>query len=139
MKMCQDHWTKLRHAIQARGLGDRVAGSGQEAAKQAIEELEGKPKTRQYYDPLIGAHNSIVCNAMDMLKNLGLNPLPLLCSDPEHPEWECPICYLNYLSEEHDRTCTNPDCTKEKGVHFESWIDKAADGAAEYAKTLSAE
>lgn len=136
MKMCKDHWDKLRHAIHARGLGDLVAGSGQEAAKQMLDEMRGKPKTMQNFDPLLNAHNSILGNAVGLIMELKLDPAPLMFGSPEHPEWECPICYLNYLSEEHDRTCTNPDCKKEKGVRFDNWIDRAANDAADHVKTL---
>lgn len=136
MKMCQNHWDKLRQAIIARGLGDLIAASGQEALQQAKEELEGKPKNRQNFDPLMSAHWAICGNAMGLLKDIGANPLVLMTSDPEHPEHECPLCYLNFLSAEHDRTCTDPNCPKQRGMNFEAWIDKAADGAAEIAKDL---
>lgn len=86
----------------------------------------------------MGAHNAIVSNALEMIKSIGQNPLMLMAGDPDHPEWECPICCLNWLSLEHDRTCTEPACKKPKGLTFDDWIDKAADGAMEHIKTLPA-
>lgn len=136
MKFCQSHWEKLRAAIKARGIWDLVAKDGVEALQQAKEELDGKSKNLENFDPLMSAHWAICNNAMATLSKIGSNPLSLLCSDPEHPEWECPICYLNFLSAEHDRTCTDPTCTKKKGQTFDEWIDKAADGAAQVAKSM---
>ena len=137
MKFCQTHWNNLRQAIKARGLWDMVAGSGEEAVQQAKDQLGGKEQTKENFDPLMAAHWTICNNAMDTLKRIGANPLALLTQPPEdHPEWECPLCYLNYLSAEHDRTCMDPNCTKTKGLTFDIWIDKAADGVLEYVKEL---
>lgn len=136
MKFCQHHWDALKQAIKSRGLFDLVARDGHEALEQAVGELKGEPKTLKNFDPLMSAHWQIVNNAMETLGAIGANPLALMASDPDHPECECPICYLNYLSEEHDRTCTEPTCTKKKGLRFDDWIQKAADGALEYSKTL---
>lgn len=136
MKFCQPHWDRLRHAIQARGLSDLIAKDGAEAAQQMRDDIEGKPKTLDTFDPLMAAHWMIVNNAMEMIKGVGGNPLALMCQDSEHPELECPICHLNFLSAEHDRTCTEPNCKKKRGQTFDDWIDKAADGAAEQAKTM---
>ena len=136
MKFCQPHWDKLKDAIKVRGLFDLVAKDGKEAMEQAKGQLEGKEQTLENFDPLMAAHWMIVSNSMEMIKGIGGNPLALMMSDPEHPELECPICYLNYLSAEHDRTCTVADCKKVKGQTFDDWIEKAADGALEVAKTL---
>lgn len=129
MRFCQTHWDKLRDAIKKRGVIEFVAIDGVEAAKQMQSEIQGERKTKQNFDPLMAAHWMIVNNAMDQLKYIGQNPLILMVSDPERPQLECPICCLNWLSLEHDRACTDPNCKKPKGLTFDDWIDKAADGA----------
>lgn len=127
MKFCQNHWDKLRAAIKARGLIEFVALDGKEAATQMIGELKGEAKTRKNFDPLMASHWAIANNAMDAAGRMGVNPLGMLMHDPEHPERECPICFLNWICAEHDRQCTNPDCKQQKGMTFDHWIDCAAD------------
>lgn len=137
MKFCQKHWGALRQAIQSRGLGDFVAGSGEEALGMTVRDLKGGPATvKSQYDPLMGAHNMIVHNAMSLMQKIGVDPLSLFMSDPEHPEFECPICSLNWHSLNHDRICTDPTCLKERGLQYDDWIEKAAQGSADYLETL---
>ena len=136
MKFCQNHWDKLKDAIKARGIFDFVAGSGEEAVKQMKEQLEGKPEAIERFDPLMAAHWAIANNAIDVLKRIGQSPLIMMAPDPEYPQLECPICCLNFLSAEHDRTCSDPNCKKTKGQTFDGWIDRAADEALEKTKEL---
>lgn len=136
MQFCQNHWDLLKKAIAARGLNDLVSASGQEALKRSVDQLEGVPDTKENFDPLMGAHNMILNNAMSFCERMEINALAMLAPPEDHPEYGCPICFLNAASLEHDRTCTNPECRKEKGVTFESWIERAADDAASIAKEL---
>ncbi len=131
MKFCKDHWDKLRASIGARGLTSLVPKSGEEACSRMINTLQGDDNLKDF-DPLMSAHNQILSNAMDMIANIGGNPLFLMGSHPDNPEWECPICYLNFLSDEHDRTCTNAGCKKPIGLRFDNWIEKAADSVRNY-------
>lgn len=127
MKFCKLHWDALRLAITSRGLGDFVSGSGQEALQREVRSLEGKPEAKEHFDPLMGAHWAIINRAMVTLQQIGGNPLSLMTGDPEHPELECPICHLNFLSAEHDKVCTEPTCKKPKGLTFDDWIESVAD------------
>lgn len=140
MKFCQNHWTALRNAIKVRGMSEFVALNTEQAVAQAREELAGVPKTRKNFDPLMASHWAITNNAMEHIASRGMNPLVLLQpAPPEHPEWECPICYLNWCYAEHDRTCTDLKCTLKKGITFDEWIDCAADEMENVLKTLPAE
>lgn len=127
MKFCQNHWSALKLAITKRGLGDFVSADGREAIQREISHMQGEPTTKENFDPLMGAHWMIANRAMQTLSAIGANPLALMAENPEHPEYECPICYLNILSAEHDRTCTEPNCNKPKGLTFDDWIDSVAD------------
>lgn len=139
MKFCQKHWDALRLAITSRGLGDLIATSGEEIAKHMTADLNGANPTQKNFEPLMAAHNKILENALDGVQQFGADPMLILAGHPEHPECECPICCLNFLSDEHDRTCTNPECKKPKGLTFDDWIDKAADGVAAFARSLPPE
>ncbi|HEY6154670.1 MAG TPA: hypothetical protein VIW07_13095 [Candidatus Udaeobacter sp.] len=136
MKMCMNHWTALKKAISTRGLMDFVAGSGEKCVKRQAAQFRSATITKETYDPLMAAYWAIAGNAMDLLQRNGMNALVMMTEQPGHPEWECPICYLNWVSAEHDRTCTEPTCTKPKGQTFDDWINKAADGQAEFVKSL---
>lgn len=131
MKFCQNHWDKLRAAIEAQGLDSMVPKSGEEACNRMVKQLQGN-EVLNNYDPLMAAHNAILSNAMDTLRYIGGNPFFMMAEHRDHPEWECPICYLNWLSEEHDRTCIEPDCKKPRGLKFDDWVEKAAQGQREY-------
>lgn len=127
MQFCNNHWTALRKAITSRGLSDFVSNDGHEAIQREVGHLQGQPSTRENFDPLMAAHWAICNRAMETINHIGGNPLALMLKDLEHPERECPICYLNYLSAEHDRTCTEPTCKKPKGLTFDDWIESVAD------------
>lgn len=129
MKMCQQHWDTLRLKIKQRGLGDFCPASFDEAVDRMKSQAETKDLTAENFDPLMSAHNMILQNAMTTIHAIGANPLMLFADDPEHPEWECPICCLNWLSAEHDKNCFDPECTKPKGLTYDDWLDMAADGS----------
>jgi hypothetical protein len=70
MGFCQLHWTKLRAAIDGRGLTGFVAKDGQEAAKMM---------TAGDFEPLMDAHNAIFSHALGAFGG----------------PWEgCPLCGL---------------------------------------------
>jgi hypothetical protein len=137
MKLCQTHWDSLRAEIKSRGLGDFISANGTEAMQRVRDDLDGKKVTKENFDPLLAANNMIWSNAMQLIANIGGNPLVLMQEKPpEHPEHDCPLCYLNWLSEEHDKVCSDPNCKKPRGLRFDDWPAQAANGAAEYLKTL---
>lgn len=138
MKFCQPHWDALRKAITNRGLGDFVSKDGTEAMQREVRHLD-KPPEKEHFDPLMGAHWAICNRAMETLSQIGANPLMLMASDPEHPEWECPICCLNWLSAEHDKTCIEPTCQKKKGQTFDDWIESVADHMKKTVEEMPAE
>lgn len=79
MQFCQKHWDDLRAAIDARGLTKFVASSGEELAQKM---------SAGGFDPLMGAHNAICWNALNIggLDVMGKCPV---CVGVEHnPEWE---------------------------------------------------
>ncbi len=85
----------------------------------------------------MSAHFMIMGNAMETIKRIGGDPRILTTANPEHPEWECPICCLNWLSDKHDRICTYKECAKPKGEQFDNWIAFAADAVVKQWKAFN--
>ncbi len=136
MKFCADHWDQLRAAIEARGLSSLVSDSGEKAISNLVSETNDGP-TIDNFDPLMSAHNSIWSNAMTVIERTYMqNPLMLMADDPEHPEWACPICCLNWIHADHDEHCTKEGCDYPKGRRYEWMIDRAADDMAAEWKRL---
>ena len=52
MRFCVGHWSRLREAVEARGLLPLVARNGAEAIERIREELSGKA-SESTYDPLM--------------------------------------------------------------------------------------
>lgn len=114
MQFCTPHWDKLKEKIKERGMWSLVSQGGEQAHAKIVSEVEEGSK-KENFDPLMAAHNMIVSNA-------------LTCAGIEVLAQEgCPLCYL-----QNNCPCGQPDC-KEK---FESWLDRAADGAREGAVKL---
>lgn len=65
MKMCQDHWDKLREAIRERGLYEFVAKSGDVASEKMKAELESTADETKPYDPLASANWGIATQAVE--------------------------------------------------------------------------
>lgn len=134
MKFCQNHWDALKKAIAGRGLFDFVSKDGKEALDREASHAKNEPITKLNFDPLMGAHWMIASQAAWVLRESGTNPFAMLVGDPDHPELECPICLLNFMSAEHDKDCTDPNCPK--GKTFDEWIDIAADSTKTYVENL---
>ena len=79
MKFCDDHWSRLRAAIEARGLSHLVAKSGEAAHARMTAELNGTADSSTY-DPLMNAHWMITNRALQM------GGLYLMTGD------YCPLC-----------------------------------------------
>jgi hypothetical protein len=123
MKFCASHWEKLREAIKARGLWEFVAQDGDEVVRRVIDGLTAEKDARSNFEPLMGAHNAIVSNAMS---NVGIE---LLVQNEDGSD-KCPICFLQNL---HDTNCKDKDCP---GVFFDRWIEHAADDQLDTAKKI---
>jgi hypothetical protein len=133
MKMCQPHWDALRAAIEERGLMGFVANSGQAAINKVVDDLEGAPE-KQTFEPLMAANMAIWNNTMSACAQYNANPLAMMSADPDHPERECPICFLNWLHVEHIQNCTNENCTYPKEFTFNWMIERASDDQLERAR-----
>jgi hypothetical protein len=122
MRMCQEHWTKLKTAISERGLDGLVAKTGEQAAAQAMSSLkDGTTKTN--FDPLMAAHNMILSRALDTAG------LELMAQNDDGSD-RCPLCFLNAA---HEAGCKEPDCT---WTYDLTWIPGPADAALAEARRL---
>lgn len=84
MKMCSDHWEKMRTAIQERGLYHRVAVDGKAAVDRVVAELKGTA-TKETYDPLMSMNNMFFARALEC------GGLYLMTVKPDGTEY-CPLC-----------------------------------------------
>ena len=124
MKFCQQHWDKLKAAIEARGLSSLVAVDGVDAHKRITSELKGEGSEKTTFEPLMGAHNAILSNVLS--SPVGISVM----YDNEDGTARCPLCFI---TSEHKANCAVVDC---KDDDFEDWIDIAADEQLARAKKL---
>lgn len=108
--MCADHWEKLKDAIKARGIYHLVKDAKGVHA-EVVEAVE-KGENTSTPDPLFAAHNMIVSNCLNVA---GLEIMQPNADGSER----CPLCYL----------LKNCPCGEEAACPFNTWIDRAADGA----------
>jgi hypothetical protein len=113
MKLCDPHWKELKAAIDAYGMGASIAEHSRHLGAKLKEELEGKPRTRANYDPLMGATMMIYGHSIEH------GGLGIMAVEPE----PCPICYFS-------KNCPHgPRCDVGK------WIEYAArDSHEEWSK-----
>lgn len=141
--MCQDHWDRLRAAIEARGLGHLVGDDGAQAGRRMVSELQ-EGQSAKNYDPLMASFYAIGSNAMETIRRSGNDPLYLMMGGPEDPvvgfpgyeDRTWPKCSLCYLGLAHEMTCRDPTCDLPRVDGYAWMIDRAADDAAEKAKEL---
>ncbi len=84
MQICQEHWKRLRQAIEDRGLAGLIAGDGTKAVEALKRELAGTPEPGDY-DPLMLANWDIMSHALDCGGMYLMSP-----DDNGNPY--CPLC-----------------------------------------------
>jgi hypothetical protein len=120
MRMCQEHWDRLRSEIDTRGLSVLVPSDGANAAERFAKGVEGDD-TIGTFDPLMYAHMAILSHATELI---GIAAL----MDNEDGSERCPLCFLN---DYHEHTCTGCDRPRVNGFTSppDDWIVKAAEAA----------
>lgn len=142
---CEDHWNRLRVAVEEEGLGELIAKSGERAATNTQQAVEKGCVTLANFDPLMGAHWAIMKNAMSIVGRAG-SPLYLMGDGEEDPveipggegrTWpRCPLCYLGLA---HELTCKDGRCSLPKVDGYAWMIDRAAKEQREKWEALKAE
>lgn len=121
MRICQYHWSRLRKAMDDRGLGGFGAKNEQEARAVISNELEGRDAENDF-NPLMTATWMIMNRALE------LGGLATLGTDEKGNE-HCPVC----LAMKQSRI-GGEDGFRDMG-HVEShWIDGPADTMLKEAK-----
>jgi len=82
--MCQDHWDRLRKALDDRGIGHFGAKNADDAKRTIITQLEGRDDECEF-DPLMACWQMIYAEGM---KRCGLE---LMQPNADGSE-KCPIC-----------------------------------------------
>lgn len=119
MKFCTSHWDALRAAVIDAGLGHFIPTSGQEAIRRLADGVETNENTRSNFDPLMGAHNSIVSN---VLKTAGLGIFGTNADGSEI----CPLCLVI------DRC----PCGLQAECSYQKWIGFAVRDEVDEAKAV---
>ena len=130
MRFCENHWGMLREKVDAAGLGTLVPETAEKAMAGLVDQIETDKTTVDNFDPLMGAHNAIVANGLDMV---GLD----LMQPNEDGSERCPICYLTAYSQKWRGP--NDICTcgcGERVPNFEEWLDLAVAGQVEVWKAM---
>lgn len=126
MKMCKDHWERLKQAIDDRGLSGFISSDGGAAVKSMVSQAD-EGITVDNFDPLMGAHNAILMTTIEVVG------LAVMATDgPDDGHW-CPLCYLNQA---HEKSCTDPACVLDKENGYDLLIDKAADDQLKISERL---
>ena len=84
MRICNDHWTKIRERIKALGIDHLGAQDSEQAAAEIEADIRGTAKPEDY-DPLMSVNWMIVSRALD------LGGLALLYANTDGTA-QCPIC-----------------------------------------------
>lgn len=113
MKMCPEHYTKLREAINSRGLAVLVAEDSEEAVRKILGANQFGMSI-DTFEPLLDAVIQIGIQAFSILG-------PRLSLPNADGTDQCPLCALNLF---HQIECTDPTCHI---ADYEHWIDCAAD------------
>jgi hypothetical protein len=115
MRICQDHWDKLRGALKERGIDHLGAQSGVELMENIKTTFDGGQPN---YDPLID------CNNMIWSRGLEMGGLYLMNTKEDGSSY-CPIC---------EAIVYQPSYTRED--HERYWIDGPADAALAHCRML---
>jgi hypothetical protein len=109
MKWCDDHWAKLRDAIDEVGLSEYVAENAGALAERINLEtsLQGPLTAGTMPDPLLASMFAV----MDNLARQGGAGMFMVDG--------CPVCYANKA---HEEGCTDPDCD----FSYDQWLMRAA-------------
>lgn len=118
MKICEDHWTKLKKALEDRKILHRAAANGEKATEELRRQIDGTA-TPETYDPLMDCANMVYAQ--------GLNAGGLYLLNGDY----CPVCEaLKHCP----RDAEGPDgeiFADEEAIE-KFWIDGPADAALQY-------
>lgn len=109
MKICQEHWEKLRAAVKNKGLEHLVHKTGESAFESVVENLQGSGDEKKNFDPLMGANFAIWGQYVN---DVGLAAF----SNPDI----CPLCEVE----------------KSKPGLAENWIDGSTEDQLNQARKL---
>jgi hypothetical protein len=114
MKICKEHWARLRQGVDDRGMTQLVGN-----AESAYEELQGEPKE---FNPLLHARYYIWTAG---LEHLGLGVM-VLDTSPGAPNdgHVCPLCEARKSFDAHKSPsgrCSDPTCTVQVAPGDKPW------------------
>lgn len=108
VKFCAEHWADLKAKVDAAGLSSFISNGGEEAAKRMVE---------NGFDPLMGAHNALVSNAMSTAG------LAIMMPNDDGTD-RCPLCFL----------INGCPCAEGEACSYRTWMDRAVAEQADEAR-----
>lgn len=118
MTLCERHWQALREAIEERGMSALITSDADTLGKRVMQGIKSGHESVASFDPLMTGFMLIMGNTIELL---GVEALMI---DDDTKEGPCAICLLVDL---HEKACSDPNCEAD----YETWVDKAAEGAAD--------
>jgi hypothetical protein len=120
MNICQEHWDRLRAAVEARGMSHLVARSGQEAAANTVEQME-EGVSPDNWDPLMAAFVALGSKGLER------------CGMAAFAPGFCFLCEVR-KSFEHCKTLPEFDPDLHKDDDF--WLNSCMDAMLEHAREI---
>lgn len=119
MQFCKPHWDALRAAVDAKGMSQLVARSGEKAMEDIKTQLEGT-STLENWDPLMASYWAI---SGKVLERVGLGAMP---------EDFCPLCSVQ---DSFDHISKLPGYNPDYHHDAAEWIDSCTTGMQKYARS----
>jgi len=152
MKHCDEHWARMRKAVDDRGMSHLVAGSGQEAVERVQREIEahaeGDKPSPTDFDPLMAMNWNFCGRAMQTAgivvmqeKDAYAYEVEAQYGIPRNDGHYCPLClakmgFLKHLRGDGGK-CGEPGCEvvvkQDDRPWDEAWIEGCADAMHKHA------
>lgn len=109
MRVCDKHWADLKQQLVRHGYGDYLTPENEDRAR-LFSILAGEPDLSRFC-PVLASHNNLIARCQDVVVGMLGNHMLLFMNHVDTPDKNCPMCFVNWMIEEHLEHCTNPDCS----------------------------
>lgn len=147
MRMCMQHWSKIREAVSVRGMNHLVSFCGEDVLRRQCAAVLGEDAsaTQQDFDPLIAINWSLAAFVMErtgpgiFCDRESEDGMPENRDDQGFNHY-CPLCIVRQGFEAHDNEsgrCGDPKCPLVVRPQEVPWdqanLESCADAMLKYA------